>query len=37
VKELHTSQLPEVIALPIDQGSQDYLDWLRESVAKEND
>src|SRR6185369_2401486 len=31
VKELHTYQVPEVIALPIDHGSQAYLDWLQES------
>ena len=37
VKELHTYQVPEVIAVPIDRGSQEYLNWLQESVAKEND
>ena len=37
VKEIHTYQLPEVIAVPIDHGSQEYLDWLQESVTKEND
>jgi periplasmic divalent cation tolerance protein len=28
LKALHPYSLPEVIALPIDRGSQAYLDWL---------
>ena len=31
VKQLHSYEVPEIIALPIIQGSKDYLDW----VAKE--
>lgn len=32
VKELHPYTVPEVIALPIRQGSKDYLDWLVQST-----
>lgn len=31
-KELHSYDLPEIIALPIADGSEDYLMWLREST-----
>lgn len=30
VKELHSYSVPEIIALPIVEGSEDYLKWLRE-------
>jgi periplasmic divalent cation tolerance protein len=30
VKELHSYTVPEIIALPITQGSEDYLKWLKE-------
>jgi periplasmic divalent cation tolerance protein len=33
VKELHSYQVPEVIALPIVAGAEGYLRWLRESVS----
>ncbi len=33
VKRLHTYEVPEFIALPITEGSLDYLSWLGESVA----
>lgn len=29
IKELHSYDVPEVIALPIQGGSDDYLDWVR--------
>jgi len=32
VKQLHSYETPEVIAVSIEQGSPEYLDWLRESV-----
>ena len=32
VKNLHSYDVPEVIALPIVDGSEDYLNWLREST-----
>ncbi len=33
VKEIHSSDVPEIIALPIVGGSQDYLDWIEQNVA----
>ncbi|HXU37297.1 MAG TPA: divalent-cation tolerance protein CutA [Blastocatellia bacterium] len=35
VKELHTYSTPEIVAIPIVRGSQEYLDWLRISTAIE--
>ncbi len=32
VKEIHSNDVPEIIALPISGGSQDYLEWLDESL-----
>ena len=32
VKSLHSYTTPEVIALPIGQGSKEYLKWIEESV-----
>ena len=32
VKDLHSYDVPEVIALPIIAGSEEYLGWLREST-----
>ena len=32
IRELHSYQTPECIALPIDQGAVDYLKWIEESV-----
>jgi periplasmic divalent cation tolerance protein len=31
VRALHSYDVPEVIALPLDQGSAPYLDWLAEN------
>jgi periplasmic divalent cation tolerance protein len=33
VKELHSYTVPEIIALPIIQGSEDYLKWLEEATG----
>jgi periplasmic divalent cation tolerance protein len=33
IRELHSYDLPECIALAIDDGSSDYLEWIGESVA----
>jgi len=33
VKSLHSYSVPEVIALPIIAGSQEYLDWLKASTV----
>ena len=35
VVEMHTYEVPEVIALPIITGYMPYLDWVSESVTKE--
>lgn len=32
IAELHSYELPECIALPIEAGSADYLDWIEDSV-----
>lgn len=34
VKELHSYDLPEIIALPIIGGSEEYLEWIGESVKE---
>ena len=33
VRELHTYEVPEVVALPLAAGSKPYLDWVFESTA----
>jgi periplasmic divalent cation tolerance protein len=33
VVELHSYDVPELIALPITEGLPEYLDWMRESVG----
>jgi len=35
VRELHSYEVPEVMALPFQQGSPPYLAWLLESTASE--
>lgn len=32
IKQNHSYQTPEIIALPVDSGSADYLNWLTSSV-----
>jgi len=32
VKELHSYEIPEIIALPIVGGNQDYLEWIDKEV-----
>ena len=32
VKELHSYDVPEIIALPIIEGSPDYLEWIKTST-----
>ncbi|MGR3310659.1 MAG: divalent-cation tolerance protein CutA [Candidatus Brocadiales bacterium] len=34
VKQLHSYTVPEIIAIPIAYGSQDYLDWISEETLK---
>ena len=33
VKELHSYTVPEIIALPVVVGSEDYLNWLKEVTS----
>ena len=33
VKELHSYTVPEIIAMPIAEGSKDYLQWLKDATA----
>jgi len=35
VKELHSYSTPEVIAMNIERGSEQYLNWLRDSTAND--
>lgn len=35
VKELHSYGTPEVVALRIERGSEQYLNWLRDSTAND--
>lgn len=37
VKTVHTNTVPEIIALPIIGGNQDYLDWIDNEVADERE
>lgn len=32
IKRLHSYDIPEIIALPIEKGSRDYLAWLTDAV-----
>jgi periplasmic divalent cation tolerance protein len=32
IRELHSYEVPEIIALPIAEGSQDYLGWLGDQL-----
>jgi len=32
IEELHSYEVPEIIALPIERGLPEYLKWLRESL-----
>ncbi|HXV77638.1 MAG TPA: divalent-cation tolerance protein CutA [Candidatus Polarisedimenticolaceae bacterium] len=36
IRELHSYELPEILALPIADGDPDYLDWLGGALADEN-
>lgn len=37
VKELHSYSVPEIIALPIVEGSEEYLKWLQEETKRNPD
>lgn len=34
IRELHSYDVPEIIALPITQGYQPYLDWIKKTLSK---
>lgn len=36
IKELHSDEVPEIIAIPISEGSEEYLNWMTNSTNKEN-
>jgi periplasmic divalent cation tolerance protein len=36
VRELHSYEVPEIIALQVAQGSPDYLDWIVNSTTNSN-
>jgi periplasmic divalent cation tolerance protein len=33
IRELHSYELPECVVLPIEGGSEEYLDWIGENVG----
>lgn len=35
IKKLHSYDIPEIIAVPIEKGSRQYLSWLTDSVRTE--
>ncbi|WP_147942688.1 divalent-cation tolerance protein CutA [Microbispora sp. CSR-4] len=35
VRELHSYEVPEIVAIPIVQGTPDYLEWIRRETAPE--
>lgn len=35
IKELHSYELPECISLPVDDGSEDYLKWIDDSIGSD--
>ena len=35
IRELHSYELPECVVLPVNGGSEDYLDWIGENVSNE--
>lgn len=37
VKDLHSYELPEVIAIPIELGSKEYLSWITQNTLQVND
>ena len=32
IRELHSYEVPEIIAIPIEKGSKEYLDWIKDST-----
>lgn len=36
IRELHSYEVPEILALPVETGDPEYLDWLRSCVVEES-
>jgi periplasmic divalent cation tolerance protein len=36
IKELHSYELPECIVVPIENGSEEYLEWIADNVVSED-
>ncbi len=34
IKELHSYEVPEILAVSVERGSKAYLDWVKESLSK---
>jgi periplasmic divalent cation tolerance protein len=34
IREVHSYDLPEIIEIPIESGSHEYLEWIAESVRQ---
>jgi periplasmic divalent cation tolerance protein len=34
IKQMHSYEVPEIIAVPITKGEQSYMNWLRSSLRK---
>jgi len=37
IRELHSYEVPECIALRVEKGSEQYLDWMEESVSGDDE
>jgi len=37
IRELHSYELPECIAIRVEKGSEEYLEWMESSVQSEDD
>ncbi len=35
IKDIHPYEVPEIIAVPIEDGSEEYLRWVRDSVGED--
>jgi periplasmic divalent cation tolerance protein len=34
IKRLHSYEIPEIIALPVEAGSEEYLEWIRQETQE---
>lgn len=37
IKEIHPYEIPEIIVIPIVEGSRDYLEWLSKGTVKDHE